>query len=70
MAKLLTAGMPPLLDLDGGWTIRVTAVDATTGATVTGVKVSNVMIMALAVGAGTLSSGDFAPLPLLVPSEG
>lgn len=45
MAQKLDVGMPQDLDLVGGWTVRVTAVDAT-GATVTAVNVSNMAIVA------------------------
>jgi len=43
----LTAPMPPELDLDGQYTIRLTAVDPNTGAIVSGVTVSNLVIMVI-----------------------
>src|SRR5947209_7452051 len=42
----LKTGMPPEHDLSGGYTIRVDAIDPTTGATVSGINVSNVIITA------------------------
>jgi hypothetical protein len=44
MAQPLIVTLPPGLDLWPGCTIRVTAVNPTTGAVVSGVKVSNVTI--------------------------
>lgn len=38
------APLPPFLALADGMIIRITAIDAVTGATVSGVKVSNVAI--------------------------
>lgn len=46
MAKPLIVPLPPGLVLWGGCTIRVTAVDPDTGATIAGVRVSNVTIEA------------------------
>lgn len=45
MAQKIDVPMPQDLDLTSGWTVQVTAVDAT-GAVVTGVKVSNFSIIA------------------------
>ena len=42
MSAPLVAGLPPDLDLDGGYTLRFDAVDPATGATVSGVTVSAV----------------------------
>ena len=44
MAEPLTAGLPTDLDISGGFVVRVTAVDANTGNTVTGVNVSNIVV--------------------------
>lgn len=66
MAQPLTAGLPPNLDLDGGYTIRFTAVDPTTGVVVAGVKVSNATIMAVNLGGspeGVLAVGDWVLVP-------
>lgn len=67
-APPLVAGLPPDLDIDGGYTLRFDAVDPTTGATVSGVVVSAVAIGAadLAGAATTLDSGPF----MLVPGPG
>jgi len=66
MAEPLKAGMAPDLILDGSYKVRLTAVDATTGAVVSGVIVSEVAIQATDL-AGTLQ--DQAPMPMLVPSD-
>lgn len=66
---LLDAPLPPGLDLADGWTLRVTALDPSTGAPVSGVNVRNFAIEA-DLGAGT-SPGDVAVGPyLLVPGSG
>jgi len=46
MSQPLIVPLPPGLDLEAGCTIRVTAVDPTTGAGVAGVTVKNMMIEA------------------------
>jgi hypothetical protein len=46
MAQPLIVTLPPGLDLWPGCIIRVTAVDPTTGLTVSGVKVANISIEA------------------------
>ena len=68
MSAPLVAGLPPDLDLDGGYTFRFDAVDPATGATVSGVTVSAVAIGAtdLAGGATALTAGPF----MLVPGPG
>ena len=67
-APPLIAGLPPDLDLPGGYTFRFDAVDPVTGATVSGVLVS-----AVAVGAADLAGNaqglDFGPF-MLVPGPG
>lgn len=45
MAQILNVPMPQDYDLLSGWTLRVTAVDAT-GSTVSGVSASNFRIVA------------------------
>lgn len=61
--------MPPDLDLADGWTIRVTAVDAT-GALVSNVNVSNMSIIAEAP-LGTDAGGGLTVGPfMLVPGPG
>ena len=68
MSAPLVAGLPPDLDIDGGYILRFDAVDPATGATVSGVKVSAVAIGAadLASTAGTELAGPF----MLVPGPG
>jgi len=63
MAAPMTAGMPPELDLDAGYVIRVTALDAASGALVSGVKVSGLTLEVTNVHGGDLNS---AVQPLLV----
>lgn len=68
MAQKINVNMPQDLDLVGGWTVRVTAVDAS-GALVSNVNVSNMAIIAdapLGADAGTLDVGPF----MLVPGPG
>ena len=64
MAQKVDVSMPQDLDLTGGWTIRVTAVDSS-GAAVTTVKASNIAIVADApLGASDqLSVGPFMLVP-------
>lgn len=69
MAAPLEAAMPPELDLGDGYTLRLTALDPTTGAKVTGVTVANLAMAVVSVGAG--STGDLAYGPfMLVPGPG
>lgn len=74
MAQPLIANMPADLDLGGGWILRLTAVDPATGATITGVKVSNLVVtvdpIAGAVETPPGDSGGTAPFPYLVPMSG
>ncbi len=65
MSEPLKAGMPPDLDIDGGYIVRLTAVDPVTGALVSGVVVSGVAIQAINKGTPI---GDLTPQPLLVPN--
>lgn len=60
------ASMPQNLDLGQGYSLRVTALDATTGNLVAGVKVGQVVITATNVQGGDIQSGPF----LLVPGPG
>lgn len=64
MSRKLTAALPPAFDIGVGYLVRLTAVDPTTGADVTTVKVSSVAIMAAAVVAESAldPTPDFAPL--------
>lgn len=45
MAKVQAAALPPSLDLPSGYTIRVNALDPTTGAQITGVTISDLSIL-------------------------
>jgi hypothetical protein len=59
MAQPLIVTLPPGLDLWPGCVIRVTAVDPTTGATVSGVNVSHVSIEGTTDTPGALEYGPF-----------
>jgi len=62
----LLADLPADLDLEGGYTIRITALDPATGATVPGVKVSGVVITAVNVlgsAPAELETGDWVLVP-------
>ena len=67
-APPLIAGLPPDLDLDGGYTIRFDAVDPTSGATDTGVIVSEATIFAANL-AGSTAGLEVGPF-MLVPGPG
>lgn len=66
MAQKLTAALPPELDLDDLYTIRVAAIDPATGDDVAGVVVSNVQIVATNIGAAADASLEVGPF-MLVP---
>lgn len=66
MSELLIQAMPPGLDIGGGYQIRLTAYDPTSGALVTGVSVSSVAIQARQVSGGP---DLVTPTPLIQPSE-
>lgn len=69
MAQPLAASMPPDLDLDGNYTIRLTALDPVSGAVVSGVTVSALAMLIAPLGGTT--PGDLAVGPyLLVPGAG
>lgn len=73
MSQPLIANMPAELDLGGGWVLRLTAVNPSTNATITGVKVSNVALtvdpISGAVEAPPGGDEQPAPMPLLVPTS-
>jgi hypothetical protein len=61
--------MPEDLDLIGGYTLRVTALDATDGSLVTGVNVETVVITAVPLGPGPPEALAYGPF-MLVPGPG
>lgn len=69
MAQPVDISMPGQLDLGQGYTLRVTALDPTTGNLAPGVKVNQVVITAENLAGGDLSSGSFGPF-MLVPGPG
>jgi hypothetical protein len=69
MSAPLELPMPPDYDLDDTYQIRVTAIDAATGAVVAGVNVGNVTLMVDNLSGGDLASGTFGPF-MLVPGPG
>ena len=66
MAAEDTVGMPQDLDIESGYTLRVTALDST-GAVVAGAKVGTVVFTANAVNVVTDSSGQIYGQWFLVP---
>jgi hypothetical protein len=58
-----------VMELTDGATIRLEAVDPTSGAAITGVIVSNIAITALDLSPGNAGGGDNTPPPLLVPTS-
>lgn len=63
MSQQYDVTMPQDLDLVQGWTLRVTAVDPSTGSDVAGVSIGLVAITADAIGQGSLESGPFMLVP-------
>jgi hypothetical protein len=66
MAQPFKVAFPPNLDLDGGSIIRVSAIDPTTGAFVSGVSIANLSIQVIDVtGAGpqAFEAGPFMLVP-------
>lgn len=70
MAQKLVAGIPPDFDLPANYVVQLTAVDPSSGAVVSGVNVSNVVIMAAPVTPDTTDSGPLfkATTPLWLPT--
>jgi hypothetical protein len=58
-----------VMELTNGATIRLEAVDPTTGNAVTGVKVSNIAITALDLSDDAGVGVDNSPAPMLVPTS-
>jgi hypothetical protein len=70
MPQPLIAALPKDLILASGYVIRLTALVPGTGATVTGVRVTDVAFQVRPVNIGPDASGiDGAPMPLLVPTD-
>jgi hypothetical protein len=65
-AQPLIAGLPPDCELSAGYVIRVVALDPTTGATVTGVTLSDVSLFVTDLHGNV---DDLVPDPKLVPSS-
>jgi hypothetical protein len=66
MAAPMKAGLPPECVLSSGYVLRLVALDATTGAQVAGVQLSEVSFFVTDL-VGNVE--DAAPAPLLVPSD-
>lgn len=67
MPTPLIAGLPPECVLSAGYVIRLTALDPTTGAVVTGVTLTDVSILVSQLTGPNVEDGT--PVPLLVPSQ-
>lgn len=63
MAQAVKIAMPDNVDVDGGYTLQVSAQD-TSGNEVAGVNISAMALEVVATGTGTLASGTFAPVLL------
>jgi hypothetical protein len=66
MAEAYDAPMPPALDLGDGYTLRLTAIDPTSGNTVSGITVANMVLFSDLLGdtaPGDLAFGPFALVP-------
>lgn len=70
MAQKLTAGMPAAVELDGNYTLRLTALDPATGAVVAGVTVSAFTIFVVDLTANLLSTPGYTVTPLLTFTPG
>jgi len=66
MAQKLIADLPSGLDLSQQWVLQFDAVDPSSGASVSGVNISNVSIVCELVGAGS-GTLSLDPTALLVP---
>lgn len=63
MAKKIKTAMPPDLDLGGSYVIEWDAVDPTTGASVSGVKVSQTSLLVQGSFGDVTDLGDFQLVP-------
>lgn len=68
MPAPMKTGLPPDCILSAGYIVRLTALDATTGATVAGVTLSDITFFVTDMAPGILDEGE-APEPLLVPLQ-
>jgi hypothetical protein len=67
VAQPLTVALPPNLVMTDGWVVTIAAVDATTGADVTGVTITEALIQVDNIAGTALGSGAFKMLnPVLV----
>lgn len=69
MPAPMTAAIPWALDVSEGYVLRFTAVDPTTGATVSGVTVSGATVEGQSVTGAVPGPEGEDPFPLLVPAE-
>lgn len=72
MSEALTAALAPDLDLPDGYKVVWAAIDPTTGADVSGVKVTGVSIFGTMLGTGSGGGGGGGPVGpfMLVPGPG
>ena len=63
------APMPPDVELEGSYTVRLTALDPASGNHVTGVKVTGFVLTVLNAGSGEVTDLGFGEF-LLVPGPG
>ncbi len=64
MSLPVKTGFPDNMSLTDGYVVRFTAVDAATGAVVTGVQISHASLLVQATSATGLESGAFKPVLL------
>ena len=71
MAAPTTAAIPPDRDLGGGYIVQVVALDATTGAVLTGLVVTDAVMVVENIGGTDLSSAldDTTPLWVPIPND-
>ena len=62
MSQIVTANMPDTLNIGDGYIIELDAINPTTGASVSGVVVTNVNVAAAEQGGGTVDVGT----PILI----
>lgn len=67
MPTPLKATLPPDCVLSAGYVIRITALDALTGAVISNVQLSDISIFVTDL-IGETETADTAPRPLLVPT--